>query len=220
MGCGCEKKCENKCKRGKRGCRGHTGATGARGFTGPQGVAGPTGANGLDGVTGPTGANGLDGVTGPTGANGTSGVVGAAEFVQYTQSPNNSVASGLAFELLTDNPLGVYNTAGITTGAAPTQGTEFFLPIGVYIVDFETSMSSIGPIAISTSLFTGGPYTVDINSKAGSTTATTWVHGRSIINATSATFAIIGPTDSVVAAVAPTGGSPEYIVRVTFLKIA
>jgi hypothetical protein len=50
--------------------------------------------------------------------------------------------------------------------------------------------------------------------------ASTWIHGRSIINtAIQGPVVIIGPTDSVAAAVITTGGSPEYIVRVTFIKM-
>lgn len=144
----------------------------------------------------------------------------AAQFVQYTQSPNNSVASGLAFELLTDNPTGVYNTIpGLTTASAPTQGTAILLPIGNYIVDYETSMSSVGPIAISLSP-TNATYTVYIPSKSGSTTATTWVHGRSILSITGADkYMIVGPTDSVAAVVVTSGGAPQYIVRLTILQI-
>lgn len=150
--------------------------------------------------------------------------LGYAEYVQYTQAPNNSVASGLAFELLTDNALGVFNTAGITTAGAPTQGTAFFLLPGFYMVDYETSTSSVGPLAISQGLTNVLPsdYTADINTKAGSTTATTWIHGRGIVESSVALgqWFIVGPTDSVTAAVTTTGGAPEYIVRVTFLKIA
>ncbi len=64
------------------------------------------------------------------------------------------------------------------------------------------------------------PFVVHLPSKTGSTSGTTWLHGRSVINtATEGPEIIIGPTDGVAAAVTTTGGSPQYIVRVTFLKI-
>lgn len=141
-----------------------------------------------------------------------------AQFVQYTQAPNNSVASGLAFKLTTDNPTGTFNTLGLTTGAAPTQGDWILLPAGNYMIDFETSMSSVGPIAMSTSAVSTGPFVAYTPSKAGSTTATTWVHGRTLFNAAAPTYIIIGPTDSVTATVVPSGGAPQYIVRVTIVK--
>lgn len=182
---------------------------GGRGRTGPQGPSG--------------GAQGAQGAAGTTGAQGASGgaTSGFAEYVQYTQAPNNSVASGLALELLTDNPTGVFNTIGIITAGAPTQGTAFNLPIGFYMVDYETSTSSVGPLVISQGTVAGGPFTADINTKAGSTTATTWIHGRGIVESSVANgqWIIVGPTDSVTAAVVPAGGAPQYIVRVTFLKI-
>jgi len=237
---GCNNGCHNKCN---TFCRGPTGATGAFGLgitgaTGPAGESGfgitgspgeaggigPTGPSG--GPVGPTGSTGPSGgppgAPGATGAAGATGSFGYAEYVQFTQAPNNSVASGLAFELLTNYPSGTFNNIGITTAGAPTQGTAFFLPAGVYMVDYETSMSSVGPIGISTSPSNGvGTYTFDNTSKSGSTTATTWVHGRSIIKVNSGgTYMIVGPTDSVTAAVVTTGGAPQYIVRVTFLKLA
>jgi len=151
-----------------------------------------------------------------------SATTGAAEFTQLTQAPNNSVGSGLAFEFLTDYPLGVYNTTGITTFNAPIQGTAFLLPIGTYVVDYEMSLSSAGPVAISTSPNNlNGSYTVDVSSKAGSSTATTWIHGRAIIQVVAVPlYFIVGPTDAVTASVANTAGAPQYIVRLTILKIA
>ena len=209
---------------GFQGAQGTTGSQGFQGFQGFQGsgVQGAQGFQGFQGSQGVQGAQGVQGFQGSEGAQGSS-FGGFAEFVQYTQAPNGSVAPGLALELLTDNPTGVFNTLGITTAAAPTQGTAFNLPVGFYMVDYETSTSSVGPLVISQGLINVIPtdYTADINTKAGSTTATTWIHGRGIVESSVALgqWIIVGPTDSVTAAVVPTGGAPQYIVRVTFLKI-
>jgi len=145
--------------------------------------------------------------------------LGFAEYVQRTQAPNNSVASGLALKLTTDNAA-IFDTIGITVAGAPTQGDAFTLPVGYYMVRYETSTSSVGPLAISQGNTAAGPFTADINTKAGSTTATTWINGGGIVHSTVGNQTIIvGPTDSVAAAVTTTGGAPQYIVRLTILKI-
>jgi hypothetical protein len=210
-------------------CSGPTGATGRIGETGGIGPTGPSG--GPTGPLGPTGpSGGPPGPQGPTGAPGATGTVGVAEYVQLSQSSNNRVASGLAFQLLTNSPNGIINNIGIATVAAPTQGTAFLLPPGLYMVDYETSLLTNGPIGISTSPSNGtGTYTFDNNSKSGSSTSKTWIHGRSTVNVLSnATYMIVGPTDGVCASVAPTGcvnacvcaTQSQYTVRVTILKLA
>lgn len=212
---------------GPAGPQGATGATGPAGAAGIQGLVGPAGPVGATGATGPAGAEGATGATGPAGTPGVTGSLSLkyAEFVQNTQGTNNSVAPGKAFEFLTDNPTGIVNTipVGFTATTAPTsQGTVFILPIGVYMIDYETSMSSVGPIALASGPGTGGPFTAILTSKSGSTTATTWVHGRYIIDTSvDGQFIILTGTDSVTAAVAPTpAGGSVFLVRITFLKLA
>jgi hypothetical protein len=179
-----------------------------------MGITGATGASGAPGAPGAAGLAGAVGATGATGASGAPGPAGSFGYAQFVEFNSQSVASG--------NPLScpntVYDTIGITKMGLAT-GTVFQLPRGVYVVDYETSTSSVGPLAISTGP-SSGSLSIDINSKSGSTTATTWIHGRSIIQSlASNVFFIVGPTDSVAAAVAPIG-STEFIVRVTILKIA
>lgn len=157
--------------------------------------------------------NGIDGATGP-------GFGGYAEFVQHTQSTNSSIAPGLAIEYLTDNPTGVFNTiTGLTLAAAPTQGTEFQLPIGVYMIDYENSADAAWSLAIYKGAATSGPYTIDTNTISGSSTATTWIHGRAIVNAVAPVFMIISPVTGTQAI--PTAGTAagEFIARLTILKI-
>lgn len=218
-------KCHNGCYDNHRGgCNGCTGATGAMGDTGGIGPTGPSG--GPPGPIGPTGPSG--GPPGPPGPTGAAGSFGYAEYVQLAQFPNNNVASGLAFQLLTNYPNGTFNNIGITTAAAPTQGTAFLLPPGIYMVDYETSMSSKGPIGISTSPSNvAGTYTFDNTSKSGSATTNTWIHGRSIVNAPpDGIYMIVGPTDCISASVAQTGcvaacaAQSQSTVRVTLLKLA
>lgn len=214
---------------GPTGATGATGsgATGPTGATGSTGATGNTGATGV-GVTGPTGSTGATGVTGPTGvgATGATGAGGAgtlayAEYVQHSQVSNASIAVGSAIEYLTENPAGVYNTAGITTLTGPgAQGTAFLLPLGTYMIDFENSAVSASSQAIyqgATNLILA----INTETIAGSTTGTTWVHGRAVIQSTVGNqWIIISPTTSTL--VIPTAGDAagQFIARLTIIKIA
>lgn len=146
--------------------------------------------------------------------------LGYAEYVQHTQGSNVSIAPGRAIEYLTDNPLGVFNTLGITTTTGPAgQGTEFLLPIGVYVIDFENSADAAWSLAIYKSLVTQLEV-IDTNTIAGASTGTTWIHGRAIISAAAPTYIIISPVTGTQAI--PTAGTAagEFIARLTILKIA
>lgn len=146
---------------------------------------------------------------------------GYAEYVQHTQAPNNSVPPGQAIMYLTDNPSGVYNTIGITTTTGPAAiGTAFQLPVGVYMIDYENSAAAASSFAI----YQGASNTVlaiNTNTISGSTTATSWIHGRAIITSTTGNDWIIVSSVTGTAAI-PTAGTAagEYIARLTFLKIA
>lgn len=149
--------------------------------------------------------------------------VGYAEYVQHTQGTNVSVAPGTAIEYLTDNPLGVFNTLGITTGTGPGAiGTAFLLPIGVYVVDYENSADAAWSLAIyKNTVAFAGPYAIDTNTISGASTATTWIHGRAIVDASLApTYIIISPVTGTQAI--PTAGTAagEFIARLTILKVA
>lgn len=161
-----------------------------------------------------------DGVTGCLTAVPASSSIGYAEYVQHTQAPNNSVAPGTAIMYLTDNPAGVYDTIGITTTTGPGAiGTEFLLPIGTYVIDFENSADAAWSLALYKSVTTQTE-TIDTNTIAGASTATTWIHGRSILVAAAPTYFIISPVTGTQAI--PTAGTAagEYIARLTILKIA
>ena len=79
------------------------------------------------------------------------------------------------------------------------------------------SLSSAGSIAIYT-----GPnsssLSIDTNTISGSTTATTWIHGRSIEYVdTSLVIAISSVVGT--AAVSTSGTDSSYMIRLTILKI-
>ena len=201
---------------GPHGRSGPTGPTGPTGTTGRSGSIGPTGSTGHTGSSGPSGMNGTIGPTGPQGLPG-SGALGVAEFIHTSQSPNNSVAPGTAFTIDTQ----VFNTIPSTiiesTGAG---GNVFILATpGVYVFDYEMSLGSAGSVA----LYVGpsiGSIAIDTHTIAGSTTATTWIHGRAV--------EVVGNVPLIVA-VSSVGGTPSvvlagttdfYMIRLTILKVS
>jgi hypothetical protein len=99
-------------------------------------------------------------------------------------------------------------------------GTQFLLPIGTYLVDFENSADAAWSLSIAKSLVVNGPFTHDLNTIAGASTATTWIHGRAVVVAAAPTYIIITPVTDTAAI--PTAGTAagEYIARLTILKIA
>jgi len=179
-----------------------------RGKTGPTGYTGPTGPTGETGFTGPTGT------TGPIGPTGTSGFIGYAEYIRTVQTPNNSIPPGTAFTIDTE----VFNTVPAFIVASPgAGGTVFTLSQGAYIIDCEMSLEAAGSIAIYT-----GPnaasLTIDTNTVSGSTTATTWIHGRAI-EFVSTTLVIAISSVIGVAAVTTAGTDSSFMIRLTILKV-
>jgi hypothetical protein len=237
-----EKKCKNGCKvcvctyscgtgvtgptgeMGEMGATGEMGEIGATGATGNQGEIGVTGATGPSGNQGPTGSTGpsgnqgeigATGSIGPTGSQGTSGTIGYAEYIHTIQTPNDSIPPGTAFTIDTE----VYNSVPLSIVASVgAGGTVFTLSEGVYVIDYETSLLAASSIAIYT-----GPnsssLSIDPNTVSGSTTATTWIHGRAIESvSTSLVIAISSVVGS--ASVTTAGTETSYMIRLTILKIA
>ena len=206
---------------GSTGSVGNTGAIGVTGATGNTGTDGATGSIGATGSAGNTGAVGSTGATGNTGSTGNTGASASTLFAEYVQkTAQAAIAPGTAIEYLTDNPAGVFDTIGITTSTGPgAVGTAFQLPVGFYMVDFENSADAGWSLAIyqgssSTVL------TVDNNTIVGASTATTWIHGRAIVNATLANpWIMISPVSGTQSI--PTAGTAagEFIARLTILKI-
>jgi hypothetical protein len=97
-------------------------------------------------------------------------------------------------------------------------GTAFTLGAGVYVIDYETSLEASGSIA----LYTGpnsGALAIDVDTIAGSSTGTTWIHGRTIeVVSTSLVIAVSSVVGT--AAVSTAGSSSSFMIRITFLKIA
>lgn len=208
---------------------GSTGSTGSTGRTGSTGNTGSTGATGpaITGPTGSVGSTGSTGVTGPTGVcdcTGIFGALGAAEFIQTIQSPNDSVPpytmgapTAFSFDTQVFN-----NITGLTasTIGGPGQGTAFTFSVdGTYLLDYEMSLGATGSVAIYKGA-TAGTLAIDTNTIAGSSTATTWIHGRALVTVSGSP--VVAAISSVVgtAAVVRAGTSNVYMIRLTILKIS
>ncbi len=181
----------------------------------PTPVVGPTGPTGPTGARGATGPTGATGATGAAGATGATGIVGAAEFVRTIQVPNNSVAPGVAFTIDTQ----VFNNIPADIVASTGNGgTVFTLTAGTYVIDYEMSLASAASIGIYSGP-TAGAMTLDTNTVSGSTTGTTWIHGRAMIVVVSSQIfeisSVVG-TASIVTAGTDAG---SYMIRLTILKV-
>ncbi len=145
-------------------------------------------------------------------------MVGAAEFIRTIESSNNSVPPGTAFTIDTE----VYNDiSGSITAATGDGGTVFILSAtGTYVADYEMSLGAAGSVAIYKGS-TAGSLSIDNNTIAGSTTATTCIHGRAFVVAN--TIPTVFSISSVVgtAAVVTAGTAAGFfMIRLTILKIS
>ena len=201
---------------GNPGTAGTAGAPGAAGTVGTAGTIGTPGTAGTAGVC-PACAPGTPGTAGTMGSPG--GLLGAAEYVR-TDNVNDSVEAGTPFFIDTL----VYNSvpANIVAGPGVPTGTAFTLSTGTYIVDYEMSLAPAMSVAIYRGP-TAGSLAADTNTIAGSSTATTWIHGRAIIQVITATEVIaISPFVTSPAAAVVTAGNAAgyYMIRLTILQIA
>lgn len=187
----------------KTKCKYYKAKRGRRGPTGPTGPIGPTGSIGQTGPSGPTGSTGL------------AAVIGYAEYVNTLQNPNNSIPPGTAFTIDTE----VFNSIPTSiVQSAGAGGTVFTLGQGAYIIDYETSITPASSLAIYTGA-TSLTLNIDPNTISGSSTGTTWIHGRAIENVTTTLVIAISSVVGT-AEVSTAGTSTLYMVRLTILKIA
>lgn len=204
---------------GSQGFQGSTGAQGNQGFQGFQGPQGIQGPQGFQGTAGPQGSQGSQGTQGVQGSQG-GGILAFAEFVQHSASTNGTVPPGTAIEYLTDHPTGVFDTIGIATTTGPgAVGTEFLLPIGFYMVDYENGNTAAVSQAIYTSVTTQTEV-IDIDTAAGAATGTTWIHGRGIIDASaSPIFFFVSAATGVLSIPNSSAGNGDFLARLTIIKI-
>jgi hypothetical protein len=156
-------------------------------------------------------------------SNGSSSAsLGYAEFTQSIQSPNNSVppytgGAPTAFNFDTS----VFNTLSMvkSTIAGPGQGSAFTISApGTYLIDYEMSLGSAGSVGVYVGASTNA-LVLDTNSIAGSSTATTWIHGR-VMEIVSSTLVFALSSVVGTAAVVAAGTSSSFMIRLTVLKIA
>ena len=174
---------------------------------GPAGVVGAIGPQGIQGVIGP------GGLVGPAGPIGT---VGIAEFIRIIQAPNDSVPPGQAFTIDTE----VINTMPTSViASAGAGGTVYTLAPGIYVLDYEMSLGSAGSVAIYRGA-TAGTLAVDTNTIAGSSTATTWIHGRAVVD-TRAGAQVVAISSVVGTAAVVTAGNAAgfFMIRLTIEKV-
>jgi hypothetical protein len=202
---------------GINGTNGSTGATGVNGSTGATGATGVTGSVGNTGSNGATGTAGATGATGSTGAVGAASILGIAEYIQTIQGSNASVPPGNAFsintELINTIPSAIVSSTG-------NSGTVFtFNAIGTYELDYETSLATAGSIALYTGPFAGA-LAIDNNSIAGSSTATTWLHGKRFVVVSVAPL-VVQLSSAVGTCSVGTAGTAAgfYIVRLHIVKV-
>lgn len=142
---------------------------------------------------------------------------GAAQFVRSIQVPNNSVAPGSAFTIDTQVVNSVPSSIVASAGAG---GTVFTLGAsGTYVLDYEMSLGGAGSVGVYTGP-NAGALVLDTNSIAGSSTATTWIHGRTLV-AMGASPVVVAISPVVGTASLTTAGNAfgNYMIRLTVQKI-
>jgi hypothetical protein len=145
----------------------------------------------------------------------TEGIVGYAEF-NTTIQHGILRAPGVAFPIDTQ----IYNTVPTAiVSSSGDGGTVFTLAAGAYVIDYE--MSLVGPGAVA--VYTGpdaSSLVLDPNTVAGSTTPTTWIHGRAMeVVSTTLVFGISPVGAAAAVTTAGTDGT-SFMTRLTILKIA
>lgn len=176
-------------------------------------TVGPAGLTivGPSGPVGSIGPNGIQGIPGPA------GTVGFAQYVRQIQSPNDSVAPGTAFTIDTEVMNSIPSNIVASAGAG---GTVFTLTTGTYVLDYEMSLGDAGSVAIYTGA-SAGSLAVDNNTISGSTTATTWIHGRAGVVVSGASLVVAISSVVGTAAVVTAGTAAGFfMIRLSILKVA
>lgn len=192
------------------------GTDGITTIIGAQGIEGAIGPAGLT-IIGPAGPVGSIGPNGIQGIPGVAGTVGFAEYIHQIQSPNDSVPPGTAFTIDTEVINGMPSNVVASAGAG---GTVFTLTTGTYVLDYEMSLESAGSVAIYTGA-TAGSLAIDNNTIAGSSSATTWIHGRAGVVVSGASLVVAISSVVGTANVVTAGNAAGFFtIRLTIMKVA
>lgn len=144
-----------------------------------------------------------------------SSTLGFAEFIHNIQPPNINVSPGTAFTIDTEVFNSVPTAIVASLGAG---GTVYTLSIGTYVLDYEMSLSAAGSIG----LYTGSSVlnlNLDNNTIAGSTTGTTWIHGRAFVVVSTTPVVVAVSPVTINATVTTAGIGSSYMIRLTILKM-
>ncbi len=142
------------------------------------------------------------------------GALGAAQFINTT---TQTVNAGAPFTFSTS----VFNNTNYIVASSGGGGTVFTLSAGgTYCIDYEMSMSASNSLAIWKGASVG-TIAIDTNTISGSTTFTTWVHGRcfeTVTNGSPLVIALSPATGNVT--VTSAGSASQFMARLTIMKIA
>jgi len=169
--------------------------------------------------------NSTNGLQGPPGTNGTCNsncsnttttTTGVAQFIRTIQSPNDSNPPGVALTIDTT----VYNNVPVDiVYSAGAGGSVFTLSAGVYVVDYEMSLSSAGSVGLYVGA-TAGSLALDSSSVCGSSTATTWVNCKSVQNVPTTLVVAVSSVVGTLAVVTAGNAGGVYMVRLTITKLS
>ena len=138
-----------------------------------------------------------------------------AEFIRVIQAPNNSVAPGTAFTIDTQ----VLNTIpGFVTASAGAGGTVFTLLAGNYIFDYEMSTEAASSVALYKGT-SSGSLIIDTDTISGSSTGTTWIHGRAALIVPSMLVVAVSSVVGTAAVTIAGTAAGFYMIRVVIQKL-
>lgn len=150
--------------------------------------------------------------------------LGVAEFINTSGLQNLSVTFPNEFFTIDTTLVNtIFNLSAVTTTGVGTKGTRFTIGSpGTYVVDFGISLTSTTPIGIYTGVNPIGALTLNNNTVVGSATATTWIHGRSIIVVPTTLTLAIGPAIADApgaAAISAAGTTGPLITHLSIVKV-
>ena len=142
------------------------------------------------------------------------GMIGYAEYIYNVQFPNSRIPPGTAFRIDAE----IYNSVpAFIVASNGAGGTIFTLGPGAYIIDCEMSLPSATSIAIYS-----GPdsksLSMDTNTISGSSSRTSWIHGRAVEHV-STSFVIAISSIAKPSHILNDIPKHSYMIRLTILKV-
>ena len=131
---------------------------------------------------------------------------------------NTNVPAGTPFTI--DVPL-IESSPDIIHVISGAGGSLFNLKkAGIYVVDYETSLSSNGAIALYKGT-TPNNLVMDTNTVVGSGIGSTWIHGRALVQVTDHALVVgVSPATGTATVAAINGASNNFMIRCTIRYFA